>query len=250
MFKTDCESCCFLHDKECTQSQYCIETEDGEIAAPGYCKLHRTKKWENKHLLGADLMSIIKEEIKLVFNLLIIFDEQEHSEKDLFRTIYDTPNLDQYCNKIIIVDITGDETREGKALQYMQKYPYKWDIIADCSTEREGDLLQTVKRISKTVLANYFLVVPAGKIIANLFGMATHLEDVNSRFIYWNIPMLEDETMVVARSYYGLFLTRTFRHIAFNYENAFLDQVNEFEKELGIAISHTFDRCLLHENGR
>lgn len=198
MIHTKCSDCCFFQSNRCIADQW---IEDGsEPFARGYCHLKRTLAWKQQYaqLNNTAMLALVKRELALKFDLLILFDENTHTEDDLHRTI-DTPKWkDQFCTSIMIADMTGDQYRiKNISRQFLTDHIQNASIplYVDQSVEKEN-LARTISRLYKKFDSRYFLVLSAGQIIHNLSVLNESLTTHIGRAVHWRFPVKANETYV------------------------------------------------------
>lgn len=245
MIITGCEGCCFLKkndkDRGCALSQICA-LKDGQVFAPGYCRMCRSHKWAKKQG-DVDLQVLYRkviEERSLKFDMLIFFDETKNSIADLKRTL----NSDwyvKYAQNIIIMDVTGFGKRQNLALQYIKSREHSVPTVVDSSviTESAHQRGETIHRISKQVTAPFFLVIPAGNKLKNFDRFAKMVQYVPSRVIHWSFPFTIGTTAIVPSNlHYGLFITAPYHSLMKSPEiESFTQQLRkeEVETEMGLS---------------
>lgn len=245
MITTGCEGCCFLKTKDkhkgCALSQICI-LKDGQVLAPGYCRMCRSHKWANKQDT-TEIQSLHKkvlEERALKFDMLIFFDEARNSVADLERTL-DSDWYIQYAQKIIIMDVTGFGERKNLALQYIKNHKHTVPVVVDSSVVSESvhQRGETIRRVSKQVTAPFFLVIPAGNGLRNFDIFAKMIQYVPSRVIHWSFPFTIGTTAIVPNDlHYGLFITKPYRLLMKSPKTeSFTQQLRteEIETEMGLS---------------
>jgi len=251
MITTNCEKCCFLkRDKSgngCILNQLCV-TKNNQILAPGYCRLCRSHAWAKKQNTDQPklLLQKIIQENRLLFDLIVIFDENKNSLSQLNRTLgsdWYTENAGQ----VIIADVTGFGNRKNIALQYLNSREHTIKTVVDSSVENESSdqVEKTVRRISSKIKSPFFLVVPAGNIINNMCLLTKTVQYKFSRVIHWSFPFEIGSTIIIPRKLcYGLFITTPYEAlIQLSEHKSFSDQIRKEEKEVGISLSWFCSGC-------
>lgn len=242
MIATDCEKCCFFRqdkkDKGCSAQQMCV-IKNGKAFAPGYCRLYRNDKWMKKQKTIALPDKILEENI-LKFDMLVFFDENINSIKDLERTLNSDWYI-KYAQRIIIADTTGFGNRQNLALKYINSQKHSIPIVVDSSVINESihQRGETIKRISKQVKSLFFMAIPAGTMFVNFDSFAQMIQNIPMRVIHWSFPFLVGQTLIVPdKLNCGLFLTEPYLAIMKlpNIES-FTDQLRKEEKETGLGLS-------------
>jgi hypothetical protein len=219
----------------------CVD-KDGVTFAPGYCRFCRSYKWRRKQdtVDLSQLYQKILDERALKFDMLVIFDETIHTIDDLDRTLESTW-YQQCVQKIIIVDVTGFGNRENLALQYIKKRINIIPIVIDSSVIHESidQRNDTLRRLSKQIIAPFFMVIPAGRKIDNFDYFATMIKYMPIRVIHWSFPFTVGETTIMPNQlHYGLFITAPYRAIMKSPETeSFTQQLRkeEIETEMGLS---------------
>lgn len=245
MITTGCEGCCFLKKDEkgngCALRQVCV-VKDGQVYAPGYCRLCRSNKWAKKQDTKdfIELNKIASEERTLKFDLLIFFDEAHNTVVDLEKTLNSDWYL-EYAKKIIIMDVTGFGKRKNLALQYLNSREHPIPIVIDSSTEHESvkERSDTIRRVSQQVDSDFFMVIPAGNVMQDLTIFARMIKYVPSRVIHWSFPFTIGSTAIVPLELnYGLFITQPYRALTKSPQaESFTIQLKkeEAETEMGLT---------------
>lgn len=244
MIVTGCEVCVFSkRDKDkacCTLNQLCV-IKDGQVYAPGFCRLCRTQDWAQKQGTR-DLKQLhekVAGEMSLLFDMLVFFDEKNNSIEDLERTL-DSKWYVEYARKVIIVDTTGFGKRKNLALKYILSKEHPVKTVVDSSVEHElsCDRSDTLKRISKDVTSPFFLAIPAGGVIAHFDRFAKMIAKLRSRVIYWSFPSFIGDTAIVPDNLsHGMFITQTYRTLVSNRDGkSFAERLKEEEAttEMGL----------------
>lgn len=245
MVTTDCERCCFFKQddqgKGCAINQLCT-VEDGQIFAPGYCRMCRSHKWV-KQQDSTNLRVLcrrIMEERVLKFDMLILFDEARHNITDLERTLNSDWYI-KYIQKIVIVDVTGFGDRQNLALRYLKSREHSVITVVDSSVAHESVHQQeeTIRRVSIKVTAPFFLVIPAGQKFNNFDLFATRVQYTLSRVIHWSFPLIAGTTTVIPQKlHYGLFITAPYRALMKSPEaESFTQQLRKGEIETKMGLS-------------
>ncbi len=254
MITTDCNTCCFLKQsdqgKGCTLGQWCV-TKDDKTNAPGYCRLCRSRKWYKKQDT-VDMSTLCKkltEENGLKFDMLVFFDEAENSIDDLKKTL-DSHWYGEFAKKIIIVDTTGfGPNRENLAMQYLNSKEHSIPTIVDSSVEHESSLdrEETIRRISKQVMAPFFMALPAGMTVKNLDALNVMVQHMAYRVIHWSFVRVIGATMLVSQKLYsGLFITKPYKNLMKIPEvESFTEQLQIEEDKTTIKLSLPCWNCLL-----
>lgn len=245
MITTSCEGCCFLkktdQGKGCVLNQLC-SSKDGQVFAPGYCRLCRSHAWANKQKDSSieTLYCQVFKERALKMDLLVFFDEAQDTLADLERTL----NSDwhkEYSQKIIILDVTGFGDRQNLALQYLKRKEHTITTTVDSSVKHEsvGQRGDSIRRLSHQVTAPFFLAIPAGTAINNFDMFARMIQHVPSRVIHWSFPFKIGNTTIVPSDFnYGLFITIPYRALMKSPETeSFTKQLKkeEFETKMGLS---------------
>ncbi len=218
---TDCNSCCFLkklNDRVgCQADQFCVIGEQSTYT-PGFCKTKRSEKWANNKKQGdfgdknLDLVGIADFENKLRFDLIIIFDETKQTVETLNKTLsLDWTN--KFCKQIIIADITGKPKRDKQFLNSI-KNRTGIPLIIDCASDKENKV-RTIRRLVVKCQQKYFMVVPAGQKLRNINNLHDHLQDCDSRSIYYRFPTKFGFTRIdsIDNNFYGLYITHMFKFL-------------------------------------
>lgn len=245
MITTGCEGCCFLKKSDqgygCVLNQLCL-SKDGQVFAPGYCRLCRSHSWANKQKDSSinTLYDQVIKERALKMDLLVFFDEARDTLADLERTL-NSDWYKEYAQKIIILDVTGFGDRQNLALQYLKRKKHTIPTKVDSSVKHEsvdqrGD---SIRRISKQVTAPFFFVISAGTVMNNFDMFARTIQHVSSRVIHWSFPFKIGSTTVVPSDFnYGLFITVPYRALMKSPEGeSFTKQLKkeELETEMGLS---------------
>jgi len=251
MITTGCEGCCFLKrdnkGKGCMIGQAC-KLKDNKIFAPGYCRYCRSNQWAQNETNIKKLLEKVIAENELKFDLLIFFDEAVNRIEDLEQTL-DSDWYQQYVQKIIIMDTTGCGNRQNLALQYIRKRVNTISIVVDSSIAHEShhQSEDTISRVSKQVIAPFFLVMPAGLILqkANLDLLAKTIQHVPSRVIHWLFSFTIYNTMVIPNLLnYGLFLTKPYKTLMrHSTTKSFTQQLKQEELEIEMGLSWFCSGC-------
>ncbi len=217
--RTNCKKCCFLMQDEkgvgCAANQYCVIV-DQDIYTPGHCRLQRSKIWkdkEPKHLELSTLVAVAKHEKKLKFDLIIVYDECLHDRDNLMKTI----NCDwgkNKCQQIIVLDITGGRTSNEHSLECFREYDGDIPLKVDCSINAENPV-RALRRIEKQCSSEYFLVLPAGKILTNIDVLARRIDSCEEKCVLWNFIQQIGSTKLYLKGnqIFGLYDLKMFRFL-------------------------------------
>lgn len=251
MITTGCEGCCFLRQddngKGCDAQQLC-ELKDGQMFAPGYCRVCRSNKWASKQDEAGitNLLHRTIEENELKMDLLVLFDETVHTIENLKRTL----GIDwyvKYTRNVIIVDVTGFGERKNLALQYLESREHSVPTVANSSVYHESIVEReaTIRRISTKVTAPFFMTIPAGNIVSNMPLLAKTVQFVPNRVIYWSFPVMMGMTIIApTNAHYGLFITKPYRTLTKSPESEpFSKQLVAEEAEMGMRLSWLCADC-------
>lgn len=218
MITTGCEGCCFLTEdgsnKGCILRQACI-LKDGHVVAPGYCRQCRSHKWamkQNEKDTAKLFHKVIKEN-ELKMDLLVFFDEGINTIDNLKRTL-ETDWYVKYTKNVIIVDTTGFGKRQNLALQYLKSKEHPVPTVVDSSVSNEttAEREATIRRISAKVTAPFFMTIPAGNIVNNIFLVSKTVQYMPSRVIHWSLPVMIGGTVISPTNmHHGLFITKPYR---------------------------------------
>lgn len=198
MIHTKCSDCCFFRSGQCSANQWMEEGE--EAFARGYCHLKRTQAWQKQYpqLNEIALLALIKRELGLKFDLLVLFDENTFTYNDLDRTINTQGWKDEFCTKIMIADITGNEDRQENISKRFLENNTKENLVplyVDQSIDRENSA-RTIDRLYKKFNSRYFLVLTAGQIVNNLTTLNRSLTTHVGRAVHWRFPIKINETYI------------------------------------------------------
>ena len=253
MITTGCDVCIFSkRDKDkaaCTLNQLCV-VKDGQVYAPGFCRLCRTLDWAQKQGTRdlEELQEKVADEMSLMFDMLVFFDEEYNSLKDLERTL-GSEWYTKHARKVIIVDTTGFGDRKNLALQYVRSREHKIPTVVNSSVEHEPvcDRANTLKRISKEVKAPFFLAISAGNIIHNFHNFALMIAELRSRVIHWSFPFVMGNTVVVPSNFnHGVFITQTYKALVSNRDGkSFSELLREEEETTKMGLSWLCDNVWL-----
>jgi hypothetical protein len=253
MIVTGCDGCCFLEQddkgKGCSLGQICI-SKDGRIIAPGYCRQCRSVNWAKKQDEKdvSRLLTKIAEENILEMDLLIFFDENTNSIKDLQRTLDDSWYF-KYTRRVIICDLTGFGDRENLALQYINSKDNPIPTVVDSSVLRESstEWESTIKRLSPILTAPFFMAIPAGCRVCNMPLLSRTVQRIPSRVIQWIFPMNIGRTVISPNdSRCGLFITKPYRSLMRSpEEKSFSQRLADEEKEINMKLSWFCSECRL-----
>jgi len=193
MIHTKCSDCCFFENNKCIANQW---IEDGEeVFTRGYCHLKRTYAWKQQYpqLNKNALLALVRRELSLRFDLLVLFDENIHTEGDLQRTI-NTPYWKyEFCNKIMIADISGNNNiTKNISIEFLKR---NQKIYVDKSVDKENPV-RAISRLYKNFQSRYFLVLWAGLIIDDLNELDKHLQQYSGRAVHWRFPNKICETYI------------------------------------------------------
>lgn len=254
---TDCQSCCFFTDshmgKGCLARQLCVK--EPYLHAPGCCRLYRSNKWTKDHEFDDidDLIKLVRQANGLRFALFVVFDGISNSIEELIRSITGDW-LKQFCKQIIVVDVTGEKDRDYTAINYIRKNDFEIPISIDCSIKREIDYKpEAIRRVTKMTTLPYFLVIPAGKIISNLYMLDDHLKNIDSRVVLWRFPVQIGRTLILPNEpYYGLYRSREYKKFVKRYDNqkdsynrqSFLYELQYYEQQIDFSLSWHFNDCV------
>ena len=249
MITTGCDKCYFLtHNNDrygCALGQLCT-IKDNKVVAPGYCRMCRSHKWQSKQNTTdiSQLYNKVLDERILNFDLLIIFDETQNKIDNLKRTI-DSDWYKEYAKKIIIADVTGFGKRQNIALQYLKNTKNSTPITVDSSVINELSREETVRRLSKQITAQFFMVIPAGIILKNLDRLAHMIQNIPSRVIHWSFSHIIANTALVPNIFdYGLFITAPYKALIKSIENkSFAEQLRKEEIETKMGLSWFCGDC-------
>jgi hypothetical protein len=254
MISTGCEGCCFLKQDDsgrgCTLNQACLTNENGQIFAPGYCRLCRSHKWAKKQNTTdlQKLTTLVLEDNTPKFDMIVFFDEAQQRLEDLQKTLND-PWYEAHAKRVIIADVTGFGNRKNLALQYLKSREHVVPTIVDSSAANEPtrDREQTIRRISKQVKAPFFLTIPAGKTIKNFLLFVNVVKHVHSRVIHWSLPLMIGSTSVMqGKLCYGLFATAPYRALVGPIEaDSFTETLRKEECETEMGLSWFCQDCYL-----
>jgi len=254
MITTGCEGCCFLKQDDsgrgCALNQVCSANEDGQIFAPGYCRLCRSHKWAKKQGTTdlQKLAGLVVEDNTLQFDMIVFFDENHQTLADLQNTL-DSSWYETHAKHIIIADTTGFGDRKNLALEYLKSRSHAISTIVDSSVSNEPicDREQTIKRISKQVKAPFFLTIPAGKTIKNFLLFANIIKHIPSRVIQWSLPLMIGSTaMMKGKLCYGLFATAPYRALTGpSHSDSFTETLRKEERETEMGLSWLCQDCYL-----
>ncbi len=245
MITTGCEGCCFLKQDErgkgCAIGQMCT-AKDGQIFAPGYCRMCRSHKWAKKQG-ETELQKLyhkVIDERSLKFDMLVFFDESHDNIEDLEFTL----NSDwyvEYAQRIIIMDTTGFGERKNLALKYINSRKHPVPILVDSSVSHESrdNREETIRRLSKQIISPFFLVIPAGSQIDNIHWFASTTKHVNSRVIHWLFRASIGRTDIIQNHFnQGLFITAPYRALMRSPEvESFTQQLKKEEIDTGMGLS-------------
>lgn len=252
MITTGCESCCFLSEdgtnKGCLLRQACV-LKDGHVVAPGYCRQCRSHQWaakQNEKKIPKLLHKVI-EENELKMDLLVFFDEAVNNIEHLERTL-GTDWYVKYTKSVIIIDTTGfGKQRQNLALQYIKSKEHPVPTVVDSSvlnesiTQREA----TIRRISAKVIAPFFMTIPAGSVVNNIFLMSKTVQYMPSRVIHWSLPIMIGGTVISPiNTHHGLFITEPYRALTRSPEaESFSKQLISEEAEAEMRLSWLCSEC-------
>jgi len=244
MLTTGCEGCCFLKaNKQCAIGQFNIDL-NGKMVAPGYCRCCRSISWaKDKGLTETEAMiQAIIADNKLVFDLIVIFDEHRDTIKDLETTIGNSSWYKNYAKKVIIADTTGFGDRKNLAMQYLQNNKQTpIEIVANSSVDHEPPLQteQTIRRIVKMVKSPFFFVIRAGSIVRNIDELAVRVQQIPARVIHWSVPYMTHQTFLHENFIHsGLFITVPYRTLMANkVSDTFTNVLEEESKTTHIKLS-------------
>lgn len=254
MIVTGCDVCIFSKrhkDKAvCTLNQLCV-CKDGQVYAPGFCRLCRTLDWAQKQGTTdqSQLQEKVSNEMSLSFDMLVFFDEERNTIADLERTL-ESKWYAEHAKKVIIVDTTGFGTeRKNLALKYIMSKKHPVETVVDSSVEHESacDRSDTLKRISKDVTSPFFLAIPAGGVIANFDRFAEMIEKLRSRVIYWSFPSFIGDTAIVpSNPNHGMFISQTYKALVSNRDGkSFADRLREEEVTTEMSLHWFCSDCWL-----
>ncbi len=252
MITTGCEGCCFFRTDSkgvggCTLGKVCV-VKDGHVVAPGYCRYCRSSQWAGKQGTSdiKELSDEVSKELKLKFDMLVIFDESKNTLEDLKKTL-DSDWYVKYASKIIIADVTGFGKRKNLALEYLDSKEHEVPTVVDISSEPETtkQLEDTVRRLSKQVTSSLFLVLPAGRIINNMDSLVFAVEKIPSRVIHWGFPHVVGTTALIQYNLgYGLFITKPYVSLTKSPQaESFTKQLREEENEMGMGFTWLCSEC-------
>jgi hypothetical protein len=197
MIHTKCSDCCFFQENKCFANQW---IEDGqEPFARGYCHLKRTFAWSQQYpqLNAKALLALVKRELSLKFDLLVLFDENVFTYDDLHKTINTLGWKDEFCINTIIADTTGNKNRPNNiSRQFLAKNTgNNSTLLVDQSVDKENSV-RTIDRIYKKFDSRYFLVLTAGQIVDNLDALNMSLTTNIGRAVHWRFPIKANDTYV------------------------------------------------------
>ena len=254
MISTGCEGCCFLRAdsqgvRGCILGKMCM-VKNGHVVAPGYCRHCRSLKWASKQGTSdvEGLLGKVSKELKLKFDMLVIFDESKNTINDLYRTL-DSNWYAECASKVIIADVTGFGERKNIALEYLKSIEHKIPTLVDSSAEHETpqQLEDTTRRLSKKINAPFFLVIPAGKVLNNMVSLNFVVENIPSRVVYWGFPILVGTSALIQYDLgYGLFATIPYMSLTKSPEaKSFTDQLGKEEKEMKMGLTWLCQDCFI-----
>ncbi len=254
MITTGCDGCCFLKADPkgvsgCVLGKLCM-VKDDHIVAPGYCRCCRSSRWAKKHGTSdiKELFDEVSKELKLKFDMFVIFDESKNTIKDLQRTL-DSDWYSGYASKVIIADVTGFGKRKNLALKYLNSKKHKISTLIDSSVEHETpeQLEDTVRRLSKKTTTSLFFVIPAGRIINNMENLVVVLEKIPSRVIHWGFPFAVGASALIQYDLgYGLFATIPYMSLTKSPEaESFTNQLHKEEKEMKMGLTWLCSDCCM-----
>jgi len=263
---TDCNSCCFLKKLEdgvtCQANQLCIAKEQS-VSTPGFCKTKRSEKWakrqqqeQTRSLDIQDLVCMVDLENKLSFDLIVVFDETKQTIETLNKTLsFDWTN--KFCKQIIIADITGKPKRDKQFLNSIKNYT-GIPLVIDCSCDNENRV-RAIRRLTIKCKQKYFMIIPAGQKLSNINNLYDHLQNNDSRNIYYRFPTKFGFTKIdpIDNNFYGLYITHMFKFLTSRCDEeciynqpceckVFQEDITKMEKQCQIKLSNIFWDCAFH----
>lgn len=244
MIRTKCDNCCFLKQDQqghgCVLGQLCYrDNDDNNIYTPGCCRLKRNAKWnEVIRKNNLDPQKQVFQECKLVFSMIVVFNDDIHNINDIKYTIEHDQWYKKYCNKIIIA--SSKKSKNSKLLiDYVKE---KNNIIVDFTMDGAKDHV-IIKRISRNITTRYFMIIEAGKQIENLDCFNNILSNGSSHALYWYFPEKYGNTIVSkVDPMYGLYLTRIFNLVVETSNKNISEQIKEVQGE-NFSLSEFFHGC-------
>ncbi len=266
MINSICKFCCFATDNDgkrgCLAEQFCLISKDNVMYAPGYCRMKRSVKWANGNFPNKEENSLLdmvqkaRQENGLSgTTLVLVFDEAQHSVAHLQRSLStDWPFTQKFFNKIIVADITGND-RKKISLDIIKEQDDSAQILVDLSVNREAQQIpETIRRISKIIKSQFFMVLYSGNVIGHLEALDNHLKYCDTRTIFWYFPEKYGKTSIVVRNpYYGLYATAPYKILVKRYTNEedsakrfpFCIELLPYEEYLGFCLSQLFNNCVI-----
>lgn len=253
MITTGCDVCIFSKRQGdragCSLNQLCV-ANDGQIYAPGFCRLCRTQDWAQRQGTRdlTQLQEKVAGEMTLLFDMFVFFDEKHNGIETLERTLGSEWYV-KHARKVTIVDTTGFGERKNLALKYIlsKKHPVK--TVVDSSVEHEPvcDRAETLKRISKDVQAPFFLAIPAGGVLANFDRFAEMIAKLRSRVVYWYFPSFVGDTVIIpSNPSHGMFITQIYKALVSNKDGkSFAERIKEEEKTTEMGLQWFCSDCWL-----
>lgn len=268
--KTNCIGCCFLTQDDkgigCKAGQYCILSGEN-VYTPGYCYLKRGTRWK-ENLLATneeiDLLEYAKRENILSFDLFIVFDEWIHNIEHLYATLGNINWTLGLHKNIKILDITGNATRSGSAIEFLKNHNYDESIspFVDCSINSENPVRAIRRNIfgSRTD-SRYYLILPAGKKLTNIDKLQNIINQQNFKNVFWKFPQKYGDSIIDHRgnSIFGLYHKNSFKFLSGRCEpecietdqpckcTSFYNNIQKIEKDTSseIFLTHLIHECVI-----
>ena len=249
MIASPCGTCIFF-DKDkikCEHSQFFISTPKCAYS-PGFCRYWRSHKWseQNNNLSLPQLKEKAINESKLNYDLLVIHNNDDHIEalENLIYSLCPALSSSNVCKRIIIADTTNKKDRT-QIIGLFKKYkgPKKLDILV---TGEEEKTANTIKRVSRLIEANYFVVIPSNKILSGIDN-SVMIDEINSkdtRFLFWPFKMKLAQTEILQlQPVWGLYIKPSYDQLTRLTETpkTFYERLKEEELSTGISLCYPLD---------
>lgn len=230
MIGSDCKSCPFLKERKCSLGLFSVDNGK-TIISPGFCRMWRPQNWKekNRDLDLTQLERKARSESAFKYDLIILFDNAKNTTEELKNTL-SISHLE--TKQIIIADISKQENNRTEIINIFrdrEKYtsiPVKLDILLN----KDENIDQSIRRISKLCKEKYFVIIPCGKLISSQdnYKMCIEINEKDTRFIRW---------FFYNDCGYGIYIKQVYGILTTKYSNPFIDILSNEEISTGIMLS-------------
>lgn len=207
------------------------------MVAPGFCRLFGRRKAEDdsSRLPPDERLQQARQRSALRFDLVVLFDERMHTQDQLHRSV---SQHYPYCNKLIVVDTTGNAVRTRVAREVLADEEIQGPYSLECLSESEESHQVATDWAQRLIQSPYFLVLEAGRVVNRISAWAMHIQNVNSRVIHWHFPILTGETLLTQPTGLdGAWITAAYRQMGGSMTRSIFEKMAGHEAQSGCGLS-------------